>query len=239
MFFSGGRRETSLNLEQSSRKDRRAILLLVLGGGSQIHLVGDSLDSPLYKTLKLRTLQRHVKVWKALYGPARETFFTQIYYPGQWCCSDFTCMNKLDITINNQPFKHLFYHFVLCYSNWQTGQICYSESFESLNRGLQDALWQLGGVPRYHRTDNLTSAVHKVGHPDVFTDNYSALAKHYGFTSEKTQVSRPNENGDVEKSHDIFKKAVDQALLLRGSRDFDSIKAYEKFLQKLEVQKPI
>jgi hypothetical protein len=186
-----------------------------------------------YHSGQLRTLQRHVKVWKALYGPARETFFIQTYYPGQWCCSDFTCMNKLDITINNQPFKHLFYHFVLCYSNWQTGRICYSESFESLNRGLQDALWQLGGVPRHHRTDNLTSAVHKVGHPDVFTDNYSALAKHYGFTSEKTQVSRPNENGDVEKSHDIFKKAVDQALLLRGSRDFDSIKAYEKFLQKL------
>jgi len=73
-------------------------------------------------------------------------------------------MNELNITIQMQAFEHLFFHFVLCYSNWQTGQICYSESFESLNRGLQDALWELGGAAWYHRTDNLSSAVHKVGH---------------------------------------------------------------------------
>jgi hypothetical protein len=142
-------------------------------------------------------------------------------------------MNELNVTINQQLFKHLFYHFVLCRSNWQTGQICYSESFESLSRGLQDALWELGGVPHHHRTDNLTSAVHKVGHPDVFTDKYQGLARHYGFISEKTQAASPNENGDVEKSHHLFKKAVDQALILRGSRDFNSLQEYEQFLRKI------
>ena len=46
-----------------------------------------------------------------------------------------------------QAFPHLIYHFVLTYSNWETGSICYSETFESLSEGLQNALWQLGGVP--------------------------------------------------------------------------------------------
>lgn len=186
-----------------------------------------------YQNGQLRTLQRRIKVWKALYGPSQETFYPQNYFPGQWCCSDFTCMNELNITIQQQLFKHIFYHFVLCYSNWQTGRICYSESFESLSRGIQDALWELGGVPQHHRTDNLTSAVRKVGHPEVFTDKYQALARHYGFMGEKTQPASPNENGDVEKSNHLFKKAVNQALILRGSRDFNSLQEYEQFLRKI------
>ena len=186
-----------------------------------------------YHNGQLRTLQRRIKTWKALYGPAKEVFFSQHYYPGQWSCSDFTSMNKLNITIAQQPFEHLFYHFVLCYSNWQAGRICFSESFESLSLGVQDALWKLGGVPFYHRTDNLTSAVHKVGHPDIFTDKYRGLASHYGFSSSKTNPASPHENGDVEKSNGLFKKAVDQALIIRGSRDFDTIEQYRQFLQKI------
>lgn len=186
-----------------------------------------------YHNGQLRTLQRRIKAWKALYGPSKEVFFSQHYDPGQWACSDFTSMNKLNITIVQQPFEHIFYHFVLCYSNWQAGRICFSESFESLSLGIQDALWKLGGVPFLHRTDNLTSAVHKVGHPDIFTDKYRGLAKHYHFESSKTNPASPHENGDVEKSNDLFKKAVDQSLIIRGSRDFDTIEQYKQFLQKI------
>jgi len=88
-------------------------------------------------------------------------------------------------------------------------------------------------VPSLHRTDCLTSAVHKVGHPDIFTDKYRGLADHYGFESSKTNPASPHENGDVEKSNDLLKKAVDQSLIIRGSRDFESVEAYERFLQKI------
>ena len=186
-----------------------------------------------YHNGQLRTLQRRIKVWKALYGPSKEIFFSQYYRPGQWACSDFTSMNKLNITIARQPFEHIFYHFVLCYSNWQAGRICFSESFESLSLGIQDAIWKLGGVPALHRTDNLTSAVNKVGHPDIFTAKYQGLADHYGFESSKTNPASPHENGDVEKSNDLFKRAVDQSLIVRGSRDFDCIEEYSQFLQKI------
>ena len=186
-----------------------------------------------YDDGQLRTFQRRIKAWKALHGPSKEIFFSQHYDPGQWSCSDFTSMNKLNITIARQPFEHLFYHFVLCYSNWQAGRICFSESFESLSLGIQDALWKLGGVPSLHRTDNLTSAVHKVGHPDIFTDKYRGLGRHYGFESSKTNPASPHENGDVEKSNDLFKKAVNQSLIIRGSRDFDTVEQYRQFLQKI------
>ena len=49
-------------------------------------------------------------------------------------------MNGVGITINGVPFEHMLYHFVLCYSNWETGTVCFSESFESLSVGLQNAL---------------------------------------------------------------------------------------------------
>lgn len=63
------------------------------------------------------------------------------------------------VTIAGRPFKHLFYHFVLTYSNWETGTICFSETFESLSEGFQNAVWELGGVPESHQTDCLTAAI--------------------------------------------------------------------------------
>ena len=182
---------------------------------------------------QLRTFQRRVKTWRALYGPAREVFFAQVYEPGVWGCSDFTRMNKLDITIEGKPFDHMLYHFVLCYSNWETFTICYSESFESLSNGLQNALWELGGVPRQHRTDNLSSAVNRVGNPHEYTEDYFGLCKHYGVVPIRTQPASPNENGDVEQRHRRLKDSLEQALILRGSKDFSSVDDYQKFLRKL------
>ena len=127
---------------------------------------------------QLRTLQRRVKRWRALEGPSKEAFFPQLHRPGELAQSDYTHMGKLGITINKQPFDHLVYHFVLTYSNWETGSICYSESFESLSEGLQAALWELGGVPRTHQTDRLTAAVHNALHAEEFTQRYQALLKH-------------------------------------------------------------
>jgi hypothetical protein len=40
-------------------------------------------------------------------------------------------MRELGITIGGQTLDHLAYHFVLTYSNWETGTICYSESLEN------------------------------------------------------------------------------------------------------------
>jgi hypothetical protein len=189
-----------------------------------------------YAEGQLRTLQRRIKVWRATEGPAKEVFFTQLHHPGELSQSDFTHMNKLGISIGGRPFDHLIYHFVLTYSNWETGSICYSESFESLSEGLQNALWELGGVPQKHRTDCLTTAVQKTSHPDEFTRRYQDLLDHYDLKGCKTNPNSPHENGDVEQRHYRFKQAVDQALMLRNSRDFADRREYEQFLGKLFKQ---
>jgi len=189
-----------------------------------------------YRDGQLRTLQRRIKAWRAIDGPAKEVFFPQNHRPGELGEFDFTNMNGLGVTISKVPFNHMIGHFVLTYSNWETGSICYSESYESLSECLQRGLWELGAVPLRIRTDRLSSAVHKECNPEEFTVRYTGLLKHYGATGEKTQAGRANENGDVEQRHNRFKKAVEQALMLRGSKGFASIDEYELFLKKLFTQ---
>jgi len=188
-----------------------------------------------YQDGQLRTLQRRIKVWRALEGPAKEVYFPQEYTAGDLCESDFTFMNKLGITICGQSFNHLIYHFILPYSNWETGMICFSESFESISEGLQNALWELGGVPGRHRTDRLSAAVRHPGGGKraAFTQRYQALMRHYGLEGLMIGTGRPNENGDIEQRHYRFKKALEQSLLLRGSFDFTSRQEYALFLKNL------
>src|SRR5215210_2084222 len=186
-----------------------------------------------FPDVQLRCLQRRIKLWRALEGPPKEVFFAQIHEPGRLAQSDFTCMAKLGVTLLGEPFDHLVYHFVLTYSNWEAGTVCFSESFESLSQGLQNALWELGGVPRRHRTDRLAAAVNSDPESEMFTRRYQGLLAHYGLEGQAIQPRQANENGDVEQSHHRFKQAVDQALMLRGSRDFADRGDYQAFLRRL------
>jgi hypothetical protein len=185
---------------------------------------------------QLRTLQRRVKHWRASEGPAQEVYFAQEHRAGELCESDFTHLTELGISIAGEAFSHLLYHFVLTYSNWETGTICFSESFASLSEGLQQALWELGGVPGLHRTDRMTAAINNLSELGDFQRNYQGLMRHYGMEGQKIQTGRPNENGDIEQRHHRFKRALEQALLLRGSRDFGSVTEYELFLKHLFEQ---
>lgn len=160
-------------------------------------------------------------------------FFPQDYQPGRLCQSDFTHLTKLRVLIRGEAFPHLLYHFVLPYSNWETGTICFSESYESFSEGLQNALWELGGVPGAHQSDRLSAALNNYLNPEAFTRRYQALLRHYGLQGRKIQAGQAHENGDVEQRHYRFKRALEQALLLRGHRDFENRGEYEGFLQKL------
>jgi len=183
-----------------------------------------------FESGQLRTLQRRIKRWKATEGNLQEVMFAQRHRPGEQSQSDFTRMGGAQVTIARQPFDHLLYHFVLTYSNWEAITLCFSESFESLTAGLQNALWQLGAVPAEHRTDSLSAAVHQLDRAEEFTDRYQALLRHYGMRASHSQAGRAHENGDVEQAHYRFKRALEQELLLRASRDFASVEDYTAFL---------
>jgi hypothetical protein len=186
-----------------------------------------------YQEGELRTLQRRVKVWRARYGLSREVMFAQHHQPGRQAQSDFTYMNSVGVLIAGQLFNHLIYHFTLTYSNWESVMVCFSESFESLSAGLQKSLWEVGAVPEEHRTDSLSAAVKNLKDEDEFTARYQGLIGHYGLRASHNNPGRGHENGDVEQAHHRFKKAVEQEMLLRGSRDFQSRADYEIFLDQI------
>lgn len=188
-----------------------------------------------YQPVQLRALQRHIAAWRAHHGPEQEVIFEQVHLPGRLAQSDFTNMTDLAITLSGVPFPHLVFHLVLTYSNVEAVTICFSESFEALAEGIETCLWQVGGVPELHRTDNLTAAVRSLsadGRKD-FTERYAALMAHYGMQSTTNTPGEPKQNGDVEQSHYRFKDALDQALRVRGSRDFADRTAYLHFLHEL------
>jgi transposase len=188
---------------------------------------------------QLRTFQRRVRDYRAVYGRKKEVFFPQLHRPGEKAESDFTEMKSLGITIAGVPFDHLVYHFVLNYSNWEYVEIAISESYAALSQGIQNALWTLGAAPDEHRTDNLTAATHDLKKEEgrAFNDRFLALVRHYDMRPSTNNPGEGHENGDVEKAHDVFKRAVRQRLLLRRSRDFASRKEYEEFLQSVVARR--
>jgi hypothetical protein len=180
-----------------------------------------------------RTFERRVRHWRSTQGPRQEVFFPQVHPPGVLAASDFTSMNSLGVTIAGQSFEHLLYHCTLTYSNWESVGICFSESFEAFSRGLQDAFWEMGGVPSKHRSDSLSAAVNNLSEDREFRARYQELMTHYDVEAETINARKAHENGDVESSHGHLKTAIDQALMLRGSRDFSSRDEYEQFLRQL------
>ena len=184
---------------------------------------------------QVRTFQRRVKVWRAQEGPPKEVFFSQEHRPGEIMQTDFTFGNELEITINGQPFPHRLCRSVLTFSDVSSSTVCRSESMAALKRGVQRAVFLLGRVAKYHQIDNSTAATHDLRNGlRGFNDDYKALMRHLGMKPRKTGVGKKEQNGDIEASNGAFKRSLKQHLLLRGSRDFESVEAYETWVQEIE-----
>jgi hypothetical protein len=183
----------------------------------------------------LRTFFRRVRHWRATQGPEREVFFAQERKPGQLMQLDWTYARELRITIEGQALDHLFCQCVLPYSDWQWATRCISESFLSLVSGLQAALVQLGKRPEYLGTDNSSAATHELEQmprrPRAYNADYLELCTHYDLTPVTINVNCPHEHGDVESLNRHLKRRLEQHLILRGSRDFVSLEAYDQFVQ--------
>jgi len=180
-----------------------------------------------------RTFERRVSQWRSLHGPGKTIFFDQQHHPGRLAASDFTVCNELGVKIAGQRFDHTFFHCVLTYSNVESVSLCFSESFESLSAGIQKSFWEFGGVPQRHRSDSLAAAVRNHTSRRELTERYAALMSYYNCDAERTNARCANENGDVESSNGHLKDRIDQALLLRGSRTFETREAYVAFVEEL------
>ena len=182
----------------------------------------------------LRTLQRRMRLWRAQFGAEREIYFAQEHPPGRQGISDFTVADALNVEIAGTLFKHRLYQFALAYSGWRHVTVIDSgESFLALSTGLQAALWALGGSPEEHRTDSLSAAFNNLAEQEELTKRYSDLCRHYGLRPTRCNPGQSNENGSIEARNNSLKKALDQALRLRGSRRFDARGDYEAFVETI------
>jgi hypothetical protein len=180
-----------------------------------------------------RTLERRVRRWKLQHGVEQEVMFPQVHHPGDVLACDFVVLNDLRVTIQGRPYDHMMLHLVLTYSNWEYVHLCHSESFEALSTGVQDAVYTAGGVPRRFRCDSLSAAVNNLSGDKEFAAQYQTLLDHYGVRGHRINVRKPHENGDVESAHGHLKSWLDQALRLRGNRDFADQAEYLAFVRQV------
>jgi len=183
-----------------------------------------------------RTLERRIRTWRALNGAEQDVIFRQEHPPGRLGLSDFTGMGDHGVSIAGVPLDHRLYHFRLAFSGWEHAQIVLGgESFVALAEGLQDALWALGRAPLQHRSDSLSAAFRNLD-DDARQDQtrrYEALCAHYGMEPTRNNRGVAHENGSIESPHGHLKKAIEDALLLRGSRDFDTLVGYRRFVDEI------
>jgi len=187
-----------------------------------------------------RTLERRIRSWRALHGAEQEVIFRQIHEPGRMGLSDFTDMADLGVTIGGAPLEHRLYHFRLVYSGFEHAHVILGgESYVALAEGLQNALWALGGSPHEHRSDSLSAAFRNLDKDacEDLTRRYEALCRHYGMQPTRNNRGVAHENGSIESSHGHFKKAVKDALLIRGVADFDDLAAYRRFIGEIASRK--
>lgn len=183
-----------------------------------------------------RTLERRVRGWQALHGPEHEVIFRQEHLPGRQGLSDFTDATGLGVTITGEPLAHRLYHFRLAFSGWQHAEVVLGgESFTALATGLQNALWAIGGVPAEHRSDSLSAAFHNIEDETAEdqTRRYEALCMHYGMQPTRNNRGVAHENGSIEAPHAHLKLAIEQALLLRSTRDFEDLASYRRFIDEI------
>jgi len=109
------------------------------------------------------------------------------------------------------------------------------ESFVALAEGLQNALWALGGVPKEHRSDSLSAAFRNLSADaqQDLTQRYQGLMRHYDMTPSRNNTGIAHENGSIESAHGHLKQALEDALLLRGTRDFADLDAYRAFVEEI------
>ena len=183
-----------------------------------------------------RTLERRMRTWRAVEGPEQDVIFRQEHEPGRLGLSDFTDTSELCITIAGIALEHRLYHFRLAFSGFEHAHVVLGgESFVALAEGLQNALWALGGVPGEHRSDSLSAAYRNLDKTakDDLTQRYEGLMRHYGMAPTRNNRGIAHENGSIESSHGHLKRALKDALLLRGSSDFEDLDSYRGFVDEI------
>jgi transposase InsO family protein len=187
-----------------------------------------------------RTMERRIRQWRALNGEDREVIFRQVQEPGRMGLSDFTEMGDLAVRVSGVELDHRLYHFRLACSGFEHAHVILGgESYVALAEGLQNALWALGGAPLEHRSDSLSAAFRNLDRDarEDLTTRYDALCAHYRMQPTRNNRGVAHENGAIESPHGHLKHSIRDALLMRGTMDFEDLGAYRSFLDEIVGRK--
>ena len=198
-----------------------------------------------------RTLEHRIRGWRALDGAEQAVIFRQVQQPGRMGLSDFTDMADprlrggrfwtLRLSACRSITGSIIFAWPIAASSMPTA--CPREGGGHPRRrkaeGLQNALWTLGGAPREHRSDSLSAAFRNLDKNAAadLTRRYDALCAHYGMEPTRNNRGIAHENGAIESAHGHLKKAVADALLMRGVNDLDGLAAYRRFIDEIVSRK--
>ena len=187
-----------------------------------------------FKDGQVRTLERRVRQWRAVHGPAQVMMFPQEHPPGWQALLDFTVCNELAVTIAGVALPHRLGHVCCPHSGWQFAHLIFGgESYPALAETMRLAFDALGGVPQTLRTDSLSAAYRNLRQREDLTVRFDALCHHYGCSPTRNTVGVAHENGAVESPNGHLKEQLDQELRLRGSRDFATVDAYRTLVAEI------
>ena len=187
-----------------------------------------------FKDGQVRTLERRVLQWRIVAGPPQPMMFPQEHPPGWQALLDFTVCDGLAVTIANTALPHRLGHVCCPHSGWEFALVILGgESYPALAETLRLALKMLGGVPKTLRTDSLSAAYKNLRQQEDLTVRFEALCRHYGCSPTRNTQSVAHENGAVESPNGHLKGRIDQALRLRGSRDFATFEDYRTFVDSI------
>ena len=79
---------------------------------------------------------------------------------------DFTDAGELRVNIAGLPFPHLFFEFILSHSGWRFVDLAFGET----KKGLQGALWALGGLPQGRHRQSLGGYPRAHGNERAYPD---------------------------------------------------------------------
>ena len=193
----------------------------------------------------LRSLQRHVKLFYQERGTVSQKsrsrtrrrnpvcryglMIPQEHPPGREVQVDFTDCKTLNVTIQSNPFPHKLFDARLSHSGWTHIEVYLGENLAALMGGLQHTFNELGGVPEVVRKDRHGSST-QYGKPVA---TFRDFLRNYNLEQSLINTRRPWENGGVERNNGWIKANLEQALLIRGNRDFETRKDYESFVQEV------
>jgi hypothetical protein len=199
------------------------------------YLCEDHLDK--FKTTARRTLERRILQWRQLHGETQAVVFLQEHPEGALGICDFT-QADFPVTIAGEPLVHKLFHYRLVASGWAFAQVTYGgESFAAFSDGLQNAFLASGGVPIEVRTDSLSAAYKNHQETFDFTDRFAELVSNYGFKATRNNRGIAQENGAIESPNRHIKNQLKQALIIRGSHDFNGRNEYEDFVQSIVARR--